>query len=72
MKVVAYRDRGQADSLASRLTSKGYPVYVVSLTTKGPVLYSVRVGKFKTRHEAETARHRLEKEEQFKQLLITR
>jgi cell division septation protein DedD len=72
VKVVAYKNRGQADSLASRLTAKGYATYVVALSDKEPTLYSVRVGKFKTRHEAEAARQRLEKEEQFKQLLITR
>ena len=69
LKIVAYRDRGQADALASRLSGKGYSTYVVALSGKGPVLYSVRVGKFKTRREADVVRGRLEREEQFKPLI---
>ncbi len=67
LKVVAYRDRGQADGIAKRLSGKGYHAYVVPLSGRG--LYSVRVGKYKTRREADTTRRRLEKEEQLKSLI---
>ncbi len=69
LKIAALRDRGQADGLAKRLTGKGYSTYIVPLSGRGPVLYSVRVGKYKTRREADMARRRLEKEEQFKPLI---
>jgi cell division septation protein DedD len=69
VKIVAYRDRAQADSLASRLSVKGYAAYVVTVSGKGAPLYSVRVGKFKARADAEAAKRRLEKEEQFKPLI---
>jgi DedD protein len=67
LKIVAYRDRPQADAVAKRLSSKGYTSYVVQLGAKG--LYSVRVGKYKTRREADATRQRLEKEERFKPLI---
>jgi cell division septation protein DedD len=69
LKVVAYKERAQADAMAARLAGKGYSTYVVSASTKGALLYSVRVGKFKTRREADDVRRRLEKEEQLKPLI---
>jgi cell division septation protein DedD len=69
LKLDAYRDKTKADALASRLSGKGYGTFVVPLPGKGTTLYSVRVGKFKTRKDADTARRRLEKEEQFKPLI---
>jgi cell division septation protein DedD len=55
-----------ADTIAKRLTSKGYGVFVVAPGAAAPALYRVRVGRFKTRREAEAAASRLQKEEQFK------
>ncbi len=69
LKVVAYREKAQADVLAARLSRKGFGAYVVPLAGKGTPLYSVRVGKFKARKDADAARRRLEKEEQFKPLI---
>jgi DedD protein len=72
VRVAAYRDKTQAVALASRLSGKGYGAFVVPVSSKGAAWFSVRVGKFKTRKEADASRRRLEKEEQFKQLLISR
>ncbi|HEX7485842.1 MAG TPA: SPOR domain-containing protein [Vicinamibacterales bacterium] len=69
LRLAAYRDKATADALASRLAGKGYSTFVVPMSSKGSTLYSVRVGRFKTRKEADTARRRLEKEEKFKPLL---
>jgi cell division septation protein DedD len=69
LKIAAYREKAQADALASRLSAKGYSTFVVPMTRKGSPLFSVQVGKFKTRKEADAAKRRLEKEEQFKPLL---
>ena len=69
VKIVAYRDKGQSSALVARLVGKGYAAYVVTVSGKGAPLYSVRVGKFKTRADADAVRRRLEKEEQFKPLV---
>jgi len=56
-----------ADTIAKRLTSKGYAgVSVIALGGTAPGLYRVRVGRFRTRREAEAVASRLQKEEQFK------
>ncbi len=64
LQVTALKERSEAESVAKRLTSKGYAAYVMK-PTDGSV-YRVRVGKFKTRQDAEAVAARLEKEEQFK------
>ncbi len=66
VKVVAYRTKAEADRMTARLSNKGYAAYVTPVTGKGAALYSVRVGKFSTRQEAEAAKRRLEQEEQLK------
>jgi cell division protein FtsN len=66
VKVVAYRTKAEADRMAARLSTKGYAAYVTPVTGKGASLYSVRVGKFTTRQDAEAAKRRLEQEEQLK------
>jgi cell division septation protein DedD len=66
VQVAAVKARSEADTIAKRLSSKGFPSYV---TTPGPGaanVYRVRVGKYTDRREAETVARRLEKEEQFK------
>jgi cell division septation protein DedD len=66
VKVVAYRTTAEADRMAARLSAKGYAAYVTPVTGKGASLYSVRVGTFATRQDAEAAKRRLEQEEQLK------
>jgi cell division septation protein DedD len=63
---VAVLDHPDADAMAKRLSSKGYNAFIVPLNQTSPPRYRVRVGKFKTKHEAETVAARLQKEEQFK------
>lgn len=65
VQIAALNERNAADAIARKLTSKGYPAYVFA-PTDGTSVYRVRVGKFGTRHEAETLKTKLEKEEQFK------
>ena len=62
VQVAAVRQRTEADTIARRLSNKGYPAFV---TTSG-ANFRVRVGKFNDRKEAETVAGRLEREEQFK------
>jgi len=62
VQVAAVRQRAEANTIARRLSSKGYPAFV---TTSG-ANFRVRVGKFNDRREAESVAGRLEREEQFK------
>lgn len=66
VQVGAVRDRIEAERMAKRLTSKGYPAYVTRSPDGALALYRVRVGTFTDRREAEAIAARLSKEEQFK------
>jgi DedD protein len=66
IQVAALREPGEADTIAKRLVSKGYGAYVLTPPDGTPNVYRVRVGKFKTRREAESIASKLQKEEQFK------
>jgi cell division septation protein DedD len=66
VQIAALNVRSEADAIAKRLSSKGYAAYVISPTDGTPAVYRVRIGKFPTRHEAETIAAKLQKEEQFK------
>jgi DedD protein len=66
VQVAAVKERGEADTIAKRLSSKGYPSFVTSPTAGAAKVYRVRVGKYTDKREAETVARRLEKEEQFK------
>jgi cell division protein FtsN len=65
VQVAALNARGEADTIARRLASKGYASYVVP-PGNGAVMYRVRVGHFKSRRDAEPVFEKLQKEEQFK------
>jgi cell division septation protein DedD len=65
VQVAAVPER-DADTIAKRLSSKGYGVFVIAPGAAAPALYRVRVGKFKTRREAESVASKLQKEEQFR------
>jgi cell division septation protein DedD len=66
VQVASLRSRGEADAIAHRLSSKGFPSFVTTPGSSGPRVFRVRVGKYEEKHEAETIAKRLEKEEQFK------
>jgi cell division septation protein DedD len=65
LQITALRERREAESIAKRLSDKGYAAYVLTPAGSAPSVYRVRVGKFKTRREAETMAAKLQKEEQF-------
>jgi DedD protein len=65
VQIAALNERNAAEAIARRLSSKGYAAYVFE-PSDGSAVYRVRVGKFGSRHEAETLKTKLEKEEQFK------
>jgi len=65
VQVAAVRQRAEADTIARRLSTKGYPAFVTS-PAGAPNLFRVRVGKYRERRDAESIAARLEQEEQFK------
>jgi cell division septation protein DedD len=66
VQLVALKDRSAASAIATRLSGKGYPAFVVSPPAGSPSIYRVQVGRYHDRREAEQVARRLEKEEQFK------
>jgi cell division septation protein DedD len=65
VQVAAVRERAEADIIARRLASKGYPAFVTTPAGAANV-FRVRVGKYPDRRAADSIASRLEKEEQFK------
>jgi cell division septation protein DedD len=65
VQVGAFKTRGEADSLARRLSGKGYAVYVMNPTADKNV-YRVRVGNFSTADEAQRVSARLTDQEKLK------
>jgi cell division septation protein DedD len=70
IQVAALGKRDEADTIARRLSGKGYSVYVMAPAAGAPSVFRVRVGKFKDRREAEAVSARLQKEEQFKPWIV--
>jgi cell division protein FtsN len=66
VQVAAVKERSEADTIAKRLASKGFPSFVTTPSAGAARVYRVRVGKYNDRREAESVARRLEKEEQFK------
>jgi DedD protein len=65
VQVAAVRERREAETIARRLSAKGYPTFVTTPAGAARV-FRVRVGKYPDRRQAEAIKTRLEKEEQFK------
>lgn len=65
VQIAALNVRSEADAIAKRLVAKGYAAYVLAPPSGTPSVFRVRVGKFKTKREAETVAAKLKKEEQF-------
>lgn len=70
IQVTALSQQSEADSIATSLSGKGYPAYVLAPEPGAPAVYRVRVGKFKDRREAESIAARLQKEGQFKPWIV--
>ncbi len=66
VQVAISRDRREADTLAKELIAKGYPAFVMDPAKGAPAgIYRVRVGKYKSRQDAEQIAARLKSVEQF-------
>jgi DedD protein len=66
VQVAALNVRSEADEIAKRLTTKGYPTYVVTPPNSNQKVFRVRIGPFNSRREADTTAAKLQREEQFK------
>ena len=62
MQVAAVKKRGEADTIAKRLSSKGYSTFVLA---EGARVFRVRVGGYKTKREADVIAAKLRKEERI-------
>ena len=57
LQISALNERAPAELIAKRLSAKGYAAYVMAPAAGAPArMYRVRIGKFKTRREAESDR----------------
>jgi len=72
VQVVSLQDRAAATAVARRLSSKGYPAFVLEPAGGGPRIYRVQVGGYSDKNDAEQASRRLEKDEQFKPFVRSR
>jgi cell division septation protein DedD len=62
VQVAAVKKRGEADTIAKRLGSKGYSTFVLA---EGTNVFRVRVGGYKTKREADVVAAKLKKEERI-------
>ena len=62
VQVAAVRKRAEAETIARRLSTTGYPTFV----TAAGANFRVRVGKYNDRRTAQSIAGRLEREERFK------
>jgi hypothetical protein len=72
VQITALQDRAACAAIAQRLTSKGYPAFVVDPAAGSPKIYRVQVGGYPDRDKAEQAARRLAAEEQFKTYVRSR
>jgi cell division septation protein DedD len=66
VQIAAVNERGEADAMVKRLSTKGYSAFVVAPASGTPVVFRVRVGAFKTKREAENLAGKIQKEERYK------
>ncbi len=65
VQLVALKDRGDAAAMAKRLSTKGYPAFVLDPSAGAPVIYRVQVGGYPDRDHADQAARRIEREEKI-------
>jgi hypothetical protein len=71
VQVIATRDTAVANSVVKRLTSKGYPAFLVNPVPGAPQpFYKVQVGRYSDRNEAEQVSQRIKKEELFQSWIL--
>jgi cell division septation protein DedD len=69
VQVVALKDRTSADSVVGRLRGRGFPAYVETPVVKSGGLFTVRVGVYHDRADAELVVERL-RDDKFKPFIV--
>lgn len=72
VQVISLQDRAAAARIATRLSGKGYPAFVLDPSPGAPRIFRVQVGGYADKNDAEQAARRLEKDEQIKPLVRSR
>jgi cell division septation protein DedD len=67
--VGAFKDRASADNIVRSLKTRGLPAYVVAPAGKSGGLFTVRVGVYHDRADAEAVQERL-RDDKFKPYVI--
>jgi cell division protein FtsN len=70
IQVGAFKDKTTADSVVSRLKTKGFAAYLVAPESEGAGLYNVRVGSYPARADAERVQAKLRDQEKFKPFIV--
>jgi cell division septation protein DedD len=70
IQVVALKDKASAESVVTHLKEKGFYAYLASPEGDGSGLFSVRVGTFPTRSDAERTEVKLRDQEKFKPFIV--
>ena len=63
VQLVALKDRSEAAGVAKRLSSKGYPAFVLDPAAGAPAIYRVQVGGYADRDRADQAARQIAKQE---------
>lgn len=72
VQVISLQDRAAAAKMATRLSGRGYPAFVLEPSPGAPRIFRVQVGGYADKSDAEQAARRLEKDEQLKPLVRSR
>jgi cell division protein FtsN len=70
IQVGAFKDKATADSVITRLKSKGFAAYLVAPESEGSALFNVRVGSYPARTDAERVQAKLRDQEKFKPFIV--
>ncbi len=70
IQVGAFKDKATADSMVTRLKSKGFAAYLVAPESEGSALFNVRVGSYPARADAERVQAKLRDQEKFKPFIV--
>jgi cell division septation protein DedD len=70
IQVGAFKDKATADSVVTRLKSKGFAAYLLSPESAGAGLFNVRVGSYPARADAERVQAKLRDQEKFKPFIV--
>ena len=71
VQISAVPAKAVADALTQRLKASGYNSYVIKAEVKGQSYYRVRVGRFDTQADAESARQSLAREAGYRDAYLT-